>query len=90
LVALPTFSITVFPNRCAVAIWTLHTSILQHYHYSLSNAEKLLNQKRLLEALQLLQLNPLSANISAELAAGTRPQTSVLEIQVSEAKTFNS
>ncbi len=49
-----------------------------------------LNQKRLLEALQLLQLNPLIQNLSAELAAGTRPGTSVLEVQVTEAKTFNT
>jgi hemolysin activation/secretion protein len=49
-----------------------------------------LNQKRLLEALQLLQLNPLIQNISAELAAGTRPGTSVLEVNVTEAKTFNT
>lgn len=53
-------------------------------------ASKPLNQKRLLEALQLLQLNPLIENLSAELAAGSRPGTSVLEIQVTEAKTFNT
>jgi hemolysin activation/secretion protein len=49
-----------------------------------------LNQKRLLEALQLLQLNPLIQNLSAELSAGARPGTSVLEVQVTEAKTFNT
>lgn len=49
-----------------------------------------LNQKRLLEALQLLQLNPLIQNLSAELAAGTRPGTSVLEVEVTEAETFNT
>jgi hemolysin activation/secretion protein len=49
-----------------------------------------LNQKRLLEALQLLQLNPLIQNLSAELSAGTRPGTSVLEVKVTEAKTFNT
>lgn len=49
-----------------------------------------LNQKRLLAALQLLQLNPLIQNLSAELTAGTRPGTSVLEIAVTEAKTFNT
>lgn len=51
---------------------------------------KPLNQKHLLEALQLLQLNPLIQNLSAELAAGTRPGRSVLEVQVTEAKTFNT
>jgi hemolysin activation/secretion protein len=35
--------------------------------------DKPLNRDRLLEALQLLQLNPLIQNISAELAAGTEP-----------------
>lgn len=46
-----------------------------------------LNRDRLLEALQLLQLNPLIANISAELSAGTRPGQSLLEITVLEEKT---
>ena len=49
-----------------------------------------LNQARLLEALQLLQLNPLIENISAELAAGTEPGLSILEVQVKEAKTFRT
>jgi len=51
---------------------------------------KPLNQNRLLEALQLLQLNPLIKNISASLSPGTSPNTSVLEIQVTEAKTFST
>ena len=46
-----------------------------------------LNQNKLLEALQLLQLNPLINNISADLATGTDPGTSVLEVKVTEAKT---
>ncbi len=54
------------------------------------SSSKPVNQKRLLEALQLLQLNPLIANISAELTVGTRPETSVLEVEVKEAKTFSS
>ncbi len=45
-----------------------------------------LNRDRLLQALQLLQLNPLISNISAELSAGTRPGQSTLEIQVTEAQ----
>ncbi len=49
-----------------------------------------LNQNQLLEALQILQLNPLIEDISAELAAGTSPETRVLKVQVSEAKTFSS
>jgi hemolysin activation/secretion protein len=50
--------------------------------------KKPLNRDRLLEALQLLQLNPLIQNISAELAAGTQPGLNLLEVQISEAKTF--
>jgi len=51
---------------------------------------KPLNQQRLLEALQLLQLNPLIQNLSAELAAGARPGTSLLEVRVTEAQTFST
>ena len=46
-----------------------------------------LNRDRLLEALQLLQLNPLITNISAELSTGTRPGQSLLEVRVTEAQT---
>ena len=46
-----------------------------------------LNRDRLLEALQLLQLNPLITNISAELSTGTRPGQSLLEVRVTEEKT---
>ncbi|MBG1241434.1 ShlB/FhaC/HecB family hemolysin secretion/activation protein [Nostoc sp. NZL] len=49
-----------------------------------------LNRQRLLEALQLLQLNPLIQNVSAELSAGSRTGASLLEVKVSEAKTFSS
>jgi hemolysin activation/secretion protein len=49
-----------------------------------------LNRDRLLEALQLLQLNPLIANISAELSAGSRPGTSLLEVTVTEAKSTSA
>lgn len=52
--------------------------------------DKPLNRDRLLEALQLLQLNPLIQNISAELSAGTQPGLSLLEVKVSEAKSFSS
>jgi hemolysin activation/secretion protein len=44
-----------------------------------------LNQQRLLEALQLLQLDPRIQRISAQLQAGTRPEQSLLEVQVQEA-----
>ncbi|MEH1900953.1 MAG: ShlB/FhaC/HecB family hemolysin secretion/activation protein [Nostoc sp.] len=48
-----------------------------------------LNQKRLLESLQLLQLNPLIQNLSAELSAGSRTGANLLAINVTEADTFN-
>ena len=52
-------------------------------------AQTPLNQNRLLEALQLLQLNPLIQNLSAELSAGARPELSLLEIDITEAPAFN-
>ncbi len=51
---------------------------------------KPLKRDRLLTALQLLRLNPLIANISAELSTGTEPGKSLLEVQVKEANTFNT
>ena len=48
-----------------------------------------LNRDRLLEALQLLQLDPLIANISAELQAGSRPENSRLEVRIKEADSFS-
>ncbi|MGB3266948.1 MAG: ShlB/FhaC/HecB family hemolysin secretion/activation protein [Microcoleus sp.] len=49
-----------------------------------------LNQQRLLEALQLLQLSGQVQNISAELQAGSRPGFNVLLVRVKEAKTFQA
>ena len=43
------------------------------------------NQDKILNALQLLQINPLILTISAELAAGAKPGTSILNIKVQEA-----
>ncbi len=48
-----------------------------------------LNRDRLLSALQMLQLDPLIANISAELQAGSRPEKSRLEVRVKEADSFS-
>ncbi|MEH2258243.1 ShlB/FhaC/HecB family hemolysin secretion/activation protein [Nostoc sp.] len=48
-----------------------------------------LNQKRLLESLQLLRLNPLIKNISAELSAGSRTGANLLAIKITEADSFN-
>ncbi|HIK26506.1 MAG TPA: ShlB/FhaC/HecB family hemolysin secretion/activation protein [Oscillatoriaceae cyanobacterium M7585_C2015_266] len=52
-------------------------------------ARKPLNVNRLLEALQVLQLNPLIKNLSAELSAGSRPGSSLLEVTISEADSFD-
>lgn len=52
--------------------------------------QKPLNRARLLEALQLLQLNPLIQTISAELSAGTRPGESLLEVQVTETRSIST
>lgn len=48
-----------------------------------------LNRQRLLAALQLLQLDPLIENLSAELSAGLYPGTSILQVKIQEAKTFS-
>jgi hemolysin activation/secretion protein len=48
-----------------------------------------LNQKRLLAALQLLQLNPLIKSIAAELSAGTKPSENLLTVNVIEAPRWN-
>ncbi|MEG4850732.1 ShlB/FhaC/HecB family hemolysin secretion/activation protein [Microcoleus sp. B5-D4] len=49
-----------------------------------------LNRDSLLEALQMLQLDPLIGNISAELQAGSRPENSRLEVRVKEADSFSA
>ncbi len=51
--------------------------------------DKPLNRERLIEALQLLQLDPLIANISAELSAGTKPGQNLLSVKVTESKSFH-
>lgn len=48
-----------------------------------------LNRDRLLEALQLLQLNPLIESLSVELSAGTRFGSNLLVVKVKEATSFN-
>ncbi len=47
-----------------------------------------LNQQQLLEALQLLQLNPLIDRLSAELSAGTTPGSNILTVEVTRASAF--
>ncbi len=51
---------------------------------------KPLNVRSLLEKLQLLQLDPVIENLSADLQAGTRPGTNILQVQVTEADTFHT
>lgn len=48
-----------------------------------------LNRNRLLESLQLLQLNPLIQNLSAELSAGLHPGESLLQVEVTEAQSYS-
>jgi hemolysin activation/secretion protein len=49
-----------------------------------------LNRDRLLEALQLLQLNPLIKTVSAELSAGNRAGENILDLKVSETPVFDA
>ncbi|MBW4624682.1 MAG: ShlB/FhaC/HecB family hemolysin secretion/activation protein [Brasilonema octagenarum HA4186-MV1] len=49
-----------------------------------------LNRFRLLEALQLLQLNPLIKNISADLSTGSRSDQNLVEVRIVEADSFRT
>ncbi|MBD2776600.1 ShlB/FhaC/HecB family hemolysin secretion/activation protein [Iningainema tapete] len=51
---------------------------------------KPLNVRRLQEALQLLQLDPLIKRVSAELSAGTTPGTNLLTVKIEEADSFST
>lgn len=55
-----------------------------------ANTSTLLNQDDLLEALQLLQINPLIQNLEAKLTPGSRPGLSILAIEVTETDSFNT
>ncbi|VEP15473.1 Surface antigen (D15) [Hyella patelloides LEGE 07179] len=48
-----------------------------------------LNQSKLLNALQILQLDPLIENLAAELTAGSKPGSSILELNLQEADPFD-
>ncbi len=52
-------------------------------------SEAPVNQDKLLEALQLLQLNPLIKKISAELSQGIKPGESFLKLEIEEADSFD-
>jgi len=49
-----------------------------------------LNQKRLEEALQLLQLDPLIEQVNAELVAGSTPGSNILRVSLKEAPAFHA
>ncbi|MTJ15843.1 MULTISPECIES: ShlB/FhaC/HecB family hemolysin secretion/activation protein [unclassified Dolichospermum] len=49
-----------------------------------------LNQRRLKKALQLLQLDPLIEKIEAELIAGSRPGSNILDVKIKEAPAFHT
>ena len=53
-------------------------------------SDKALNVNRLQEKLQLLSLNPLIKQVSAQLSAGSRQGLSVLNVEFKEAKSFNT
>jgi hemolysin activation/secretion protein len=53
-------------------------------------AQAPLNREKLLEALQLLRLNPLLSNLSATLESGTQPGKSILTVRVQEAPSFDA
>jgi hemolysin activation/secretion protein len=63
-------------------------------HYVRSRIERAtdapLNVDDLLAALQMLQLDPLIESLSAELSAGLRPGSNLLEVQIGEADSFST
>jgi hemolysin activation/secretion protein len=66
----------------------LETSYISSRLKIASNAP--LNQKRLEEALQLLQLDPIIERVQAELVAGSSPGFNILRVQVTEAPAFHA
>ncbi|NEP01694.1 MAG: ShlB/FhaC/HecB family hemolysin secretion/activation protein [Symploca sp. SIO2E9] len=53
-------------------------------------AGKPFNINELLQGLQLLQLDPVIGSLSADLQAGTRSGTNILQVEVEEADTFST
>ena len=53
-------------------------------------AGKPLNQKRLEQALQLLQIDPVIQRVNAELTAGSVPGNNILQVQITEAPPFHA
>ncbi|MEH1931175.1 ShlB/FhaC/HecB family hemolysin secretion/activation protein [Nostoc sp.] len=50
---------------------------------------KPLNQKRIEQALQLLQLDPLIKRVNAELTAGSTPGSNILQVTITESQPFH-
>ena len=53
-------------------------------------AGKPLNQKRLEEALQLLQLDPVIERVNAELTAGSTSGSNILQVKITESPAFHA
>ncbi|MBD2559720.1 MULTISPECIES: ShlB/FhaC/HecB family hemolysin secretion/activation protein [Nostoc] len=53
-------------------------------------AVKPLNQKRLEQALQLLQLDPVIERVNAELTAGSTPGSNILQVTITESPPFHA
>ncbi|MEH1906187.1 MAG: ShlB/FhaC/HecB family hemolysin secretion/activation protein [Nostoc sp.] len=51
---------------------------------------KPLNQKRIEQALQLLQLDPLIKRVNAELTAGSTPGSNILQVTITESPAFHA
>lgn len=49
-----------------------------------------LNQKKLEQALQLLQIDPVIERINAELTAGSSPGSNILQVKITEAPAFHA
>lgn len=92
---------TIDPQKAVITITIIEGSIKQievrglnrlNTDYIKSRLEiattKPFNVNQLFEALQLLQLNPLIKNISAELAPSVNPAESILIVTANEAKSF--
>ncbi len=53
-------------------------------------AGKPLNQKKLEQALQLLQLDPVIERVNAELTAGSTPGNNILQVKITESPAFHA
>ncbi len=90
---------TIKPNGAVVTIQIVEGKLekiniiggsrLQNYILSrLPNPNEVINKNRILEALHLLQLDPLFETISSELIEGSSLDESLLELKIKERKPF--